>query len=220
MIVGRKQHPDLIMCATVGLTEIYFPQLEGSIRVLAAPSLEALQRKAEKAEQRGVPYEALAYGLETSKSTPEEEWQDLIGSTEKARALADKYGKLLMMAPGFRLMSGNWEQYPPMAALADIWVLQTQRLQKQPPGSDYRREVERVVNQIRAGNPDVLIWAQITLLPDREPNAEEWLAYHHSIADLLEGRTYVGVYTWDTADRDQLVATIEAILDAICGDEQ
>lgn len=220
MIVGRKQHPDLIMCATVGLAEIYFPQLEGSIRVLGAPSLEALQRKAEKAKQRGVPYEALGYGLETSKSTPEGEWQDLIGSTEKARALADKYGKLLMMAPGFRLMSQNWEQYPPMAALADIWILQTQRLQKQPPGSDYRREVERVVNQIRAGNPDILIWAQITLPPDREPNAEEWLAYHHSIADLLEGRTYVGAYTWDTEDRDQLVATIEAIFDAVCGNEQ
>jgi hypothetical protein len=210
----------LVMCATVGLAEIHFPQLEGGIRVLGAPSLEALQRKAEAAEQRGVPYEALAYGLETSKSTPEEEWLDLIESTETARAIADQHGKLLLMAPGFRLMSQNWEKYGPMAALADIWVLQTQRLQKMAPGSAYRQEVERVVTQIRAGNPDILIWAQITLPPDRPPSAEEWLAYHDSIADLLDRRTYVGVYTWDRADSEQLVATIEAILAAACGDER
>jgi hypothetical protein len=104
--------------------------------------------------------------------------------------------------------------------LADIWVLQTQRLQKDFSGSAYRQEVERIVNQIRAGNPNILIWAQITLPPDREPSVEEWLAYHHSIVDLLDGRTYIGVYTWDEADRDQLVATIDAIFDAVCDAEQ
>jgi hypothetical protein len=197
------------------MAETYFPQLEGRIRALGAPSLEGLRQRAEEAERRGVRYEALSYGLETSRTTPEEEWQDLIGSTEKARAIADEYGKLLVMGPGFRLMSENWDKYPEMAALADLWVLQTQRLQVNPPGSEYRQDVQRVVDQIRAGNPNISIWAQITLPPDREPDAEEWLAYHSSIADLVEG-TYVGVYTWGSEDPALLVKTIEAIFAAFC----
>jgi len=204
------------MCATVGLAEIHFPQLGESIRVLGAPSLDTLQRKAENAEQRAIPYEALAYGLEASRSTPEEEWQDLVGSTQKARAIADEHNKLLLMAPGFHLMSENWDAYPAMAALADIWILQTQRLQVNPPGPAYRQEVERVVSQIRSGNPDIVIWAQITLPPDRDPDAEEWIAYQHSIADLVEG-AYVGVYTWNSEEPALLVDTIEAIFAALCG---
>jgi hypothetical protein len=216
IVVQYGDHLGLVMSATVGLAEIHFAEIEGAIRVLGAPSLEALARKADQAQRRGVPYEALAYGLERNKSTPEQEWQDLVGSTEKARAVADKYGKLLLMGPGFRLMSENEDKYPAMAALADIWVLQTQRLQTMPAGPAYRKEVEQVVEQIRAGNPDIMIWAQITMLPDREPSAEEWLAYHRSIEDLVGGRTYVGAYAWEAGERDPVVAALEAIFAAVC----
>ncbi|MGD8791941.1 MAG: hypothetical protein PVF47_05260, partial [Anaerolineae bacterium] len=160
IVVRHDRLGGLVQAATVGMAETYFPQLEGRIRALGAPSLEGLRQRAEEAERRGVRYEALSYGLETSRTTPEEEWQDLIGSTEKARAIADEYGKLLVMGPGFRLMSENWDKYPEMAALADLWVLQTQRLQVNPPGSEYRQDVQRVVDQIRAGNPNISIWAQ------------------------------------------------------------
>jgi hypothetical protein len=207
------------MASSSQLAEVHFPQLEGWTRVLGAPSLAGLQQKAERAEQAGVPYEALGYGLETSKTTPVEEWGDLVGSTQDARALVDHYGKLLAMGPGFRLMSRNRDKYAPMAAFADVWVLQSQRLQVNPPGSTYRQEVEKVATQIRSGNPDVSIWAQITLPPDREPNADEWLAYRQSIVDLVDG-TYIGVYTWESADPDQLVATIEAIFATVCGNEE
>jgi len=215
IVVSCSHLGGLVQASTVGMAEAYFPRLGGWIRALGAPSLEGLRQKAEEAERRGVRYEALSYGLETSRTTPEEEWQDLIGSTEEARAIADEFGKLLVMGPGFRLMSQNWHMYPAMAALADIWVLQTQRLQVNPPGSEYRQEVQRIVNQIRTGNPDIWIWAQITLPPDREPDADEWLAYHNSIADLVEG-TYLGVYTWSSEDPDLLVATIESIFAAFC----
>jgi hypothetical protein len=208
-----KDKGGYVMCASVGLAETYFPVLEGWIRVLGAPSLETLRQKAEQAKQRGVPYEALAYGLETSRSTPREEWQDLVGSTEEARAIADEYGKLLVMGPGFRLMSENPEQYPEMAALADMWMLQTQRLQVDAPGAAYRANVQRVVEQIRAGNPTIAIWAQITLPPDREPSSEEWLAYRQSIVEVVDG-TYIGVYIWDQVEEGRLVATIDEILES------
>ncbi len=203
------------MSANSTLSELYFPQLTGWIRVLGAPSLEELENKAARAEQSGMPYEVLGYGLETGRSTPDEEWQDLLGSTQKARAIADKYGKLLALGPGFRLMSRNEDKYPSMAALADIWIFQTQRLQVNPPGAIYRQEVERVVNKVKSGNPTIVIWAQITLPPDRDPNSEEWLTYRDSIVDLVNG-TYIGVYTWHSAEQDQLIDTMEAIFDSAC----
>ncbi len=219
ILVDYKDHPGLVMSSSFRVAEVYFPQLEGWIRVLGAPSLADLQQKAERAEQTGVYYEALGYGLETIKSTPDEEWQDLIGSTQRARDIAGQYDKLLVMGPGFRLMSQNEDKYPSMAALADVWMLQTQRLQINPPGPIYRQEVERIISLIKSANPHISIWAQIILPPDREPNAEEWLAYRQSITDLVDG-TYIGVYIWDSADPDQLVATIEAIFATVCDNEE
>jgi hypothetical protein len=218
-INAYKDRLGFVMCASVGLAEIHFPALEGWTRALGAPSLEALRQKAEEAKKRGVPYEALSYGLETSRSTPENEWRNLVRSTQEARAIADEYGKLLVMGPGYRLMAQNWDLYPPMAALADMWVIQTQRLQVDPPGTAYREGVRRVADQIRAGNANMTIWAQITLPPDRQPNAQEWLAYRQSIMDLVDG-TYIGVYTWQSFDTQVLIATIDEILAAMEEREQ
>jgi hypothetical protein len=116
-------------------------------------------------------------------------------------------------------MSQNRDLYPAMAALADVWVLQTQRLQVARPGAAYREAVKQEIDEIRAGNANIEIWAQITLPPDREPSADEWLAYRQSISDLVDG-TYLGVYTWRTADPERLVATIERILAATNAGEQ
>jgi hypothetical protein len=220
LISGPESSLGLVTCATIGLAELKFPQLDGPIRVLGAPSLAELARKAERAGQLQIPYEALAYGLETGQGTPDQEWQDLVGSTRKARAIADQYGKLLVMGPGYRLMSQNGEVYPAMASLADIWVLQTQQLQKRPPGPEYRSAVEQVLSQIRSGNPDILVWVQITLPPDRVPSAQEWLRYHDLIADLVDGRTYLGVYTWDKVDTEQLLDTMRVVYETACGGGQ
>jgi hypothetical protein len=201
------------------MAEIYFPELNDTIRILGAPSLETIQNKAEKAELNGTPYDALAFGLETSITTPKEEWQNLVESTQNARDLADRFEKLMVMAPGLRLMYQNEDKYPPMSALSDVWILQTQRIQKFPPGPEYREEVKRIVSQIRESNPDILIVAQITLPPDRDPDADEWLSYRQSIVDLVDA-TYIGVYTWETEDTDKLVGTLEAILASTCRDGQ
>jgi hypothetical protein len=204
-----------MMTANVSLAEQYFEQFDGSIRVIAAPSLEEINNKGMRASENNVPYEALGYGLETSKSTPSEEWHDLVGATKSAKDLAQEFGKLLVMGPGFKLLSNNEDQYGPMGALTDIWMFQTQQLQKEPPGIEYRLEVERIIQLIRSENPHIEIWAQITLPPDRDPDAEEWLAYRQYIADLVDG-SYIGVYTWDDANQDQLVDTIKQIIENAC----
>lgn len=218
ILIAYQERPGFVMTATGAMAEEYYPNLDGWIRSLGAPSLEALEQKARRAEENGIPYEALSYGLETSQSTPEAEWQDLVGSTRAAKSIADQYGKLLVMGPGFRLMSENEDKYPAMSALADIWMLQTQRLQVNPPGQDYRDEVKRLVDLIRSGNPEIEIWAQITLPPDREPDSLEWLAYRETIVDLVQG-TYIGIYTWNSEEDDRLVLTAEDIFSQVCGNE-
>jgi hypothetical protein len=212
-----KKYGGLIITSSSEVAETYFPELGGLIRSLGGPSLEALQTKAERARNNALPYEVLAYGLETGKSTPDEEWNNLIESTSKAADIANEYNKLLAMGPGFRLMSENEDKYAPMAAMADIWILQTQQLQRYPPGPSYRDEVQRIVNLIHSGNPNIQIWGQITFPPDQNPDIEEWLAYHQLISGQVVDGTYIGVFTWDTVPHDILIAAIESIFTTVCG---
>lgn len=215
ILLAYKDYPGFVMSANMLLADTYYPQLSGWIRTLGAPSLEELENKARRAEEENVDYEALSYGLETSITTPQDEWENLISSTGQAREIADSFEKLLVMGPGFRLMSQNEDSYPGMAEQTQIWMIQTQRLQINPPGDDYRREVERIINLIKQGNPKTQIWAQITFLPDRSPDAEEWLAYRDSIRDLVDG-TFIGVYTWDSEDPEVLKENINLIFEEAC----
>ncbi len=219
LLLTYREHPGLVMSANPTLAEEVFPEFEGWIRVMGAPSIEMLEQRALRAEETGMVYEGLGYGLETSETTPEEEWQDLVGATANARTVVDQYGKLLVMAPGLRLMSQNEDAYAPMAEKTDIWIFQTQRLQRQPPGPAYREDVARIVNEIRAAHPDIVIWAQITMPPDRAPDAEEWVAYHDAISDLVDG-TYIGVYIWDRVPENEILAAMETIFETICESEQ
>lgn len=201
-----------VMVSSAGPAKEFFGQLEGGLRVLVAPSLAQLELLAERADQSGVPYDALGYGLEQGRHTTADELADLVGATQQAADLADKYGKRLVVGPGFKLMSEHWSDYSPMAANADVWILQSQRLQVHPPGPTYREEVEKVVNEIRAGNPDIEIWVQISVTPGPTTlSVEEWLAYRDSIIDLVEG-----VYVFDARDPNR-PETLEAIFDAVCG---
>jgi hypothetical protein len=212
ILLKYKDSPALVMTSSVALAATNFPKLEGWIRSIGSSSLQDLQQKAEQAYQENIPYEAISYGLESGQGTPEEEWSDLVGSTQKASNIASQFGKLLIMAPGFRLMSKNEDEYTQMAALTDIWVIQTQQLQLSPPGDVYKQGVQRVVELVRSGNPDIKIWAQITLPPNQEPDPNSWLAYRASIMNLVNG-TYLGVYTWGKTDTDTLINAMDAIYD-------
>lgn len=201
-----------VMVSSVQAAAEYYPQLRGALRVLVAPSLEQLQKLAERADQAGIPYEALGYGLEAGRHTTVEEQTNPVWATQEAAALAQEYGKQLVMGPGFQLMLDHWDEYPKMAAYADVWILQSQRLQVDPPGPEYRTEVENVINQILAGNPDIQIWVQISVTPGPTVlSVDEWLAYRGSIADLVDG-----VFVFDVRDPSR-PATMEAIFAAVCG---
>jgi hypothetical protein len=203
-----------VMASNVGPAQEYYPQLEGALRVLVAPSFEKLADLAQSAEENSVPYDALGYGLERGRHTTAEELADLPASTQLGAELATQYGKTLVMGPGFGLMSEHESDYPKMSAFADVWILQSQRLQIHPPGETYRQEVKRVIDLIRAGNPDIEIWVSISVTPGPTVlSADEWLAYYNSIVDLPDG-----IFVYDGRDPNR-PETARAIYAAICGQD-
>jgi hypothetical protein len=202
----------LYVTGSLSLAQAYFGELETGTRVLVGPSLARLRELAEQASESGLPYEALAYSLEASRNTPIEEQADVLGATQQAASLAHEHGKLLVMGPGWGLMEQNWAQYPTMASYADLWIIQTQRLQSNPADPAYREEVERVVGQLRAGNADLSVWAQISVTPGgRVLSPDEVLAYRRAIVDLVDG---VYVYEGGDPNRSETLKTIFAV---VCG---
>jgi hypothetical protein len=202
----------LYVTGSLGFAREYFGQLETGMRVLIGPSLARLRELAEQAAECGLPYDALAYSLEASRNTPIEEQADVLGATQQAASLAHEHGKLLVMGPGWGLMEQNWAQYPTMASHADLWIIQTQRLQSNPADAAYREEVARVIDQLRAGNPDLHIWAQVSVTPGgRLLSAEEVLAYRRAIVDLVDG---VYIYEGGDPNRSETLQTIFAV---VCG---
>jgi hypothetical protein len=205
----------LYVTGSLGLAEEYFGQLETGLRVLVGPSLARLRELADQASASGVPYDALAYSLEAGRHTPMDEQMDVVGATRQASSLAHAHGKLLLMGPGLGLMEENWAQYPTMASYADLWTIQTQRLQSNPAGPKYREEVEKIISQLRMGNADLRIWAQISVTPGgQELSTAEVLAYREAISDLVDG---VYIYSGGDPNRPE---TLEAIFAAVCGSDR
>jgi hypothetical protein len=175
LLIEFKEYPGLVMTANFSLAESIFPELDGWIRTIGGPSLEILEDRSTRAADEGLEYEGLSYGLETSITTPDSEWQDVEKSTQSARVISDRAGKLLVLGPGLRLMSWNESKYPNMAAFTDVWMIQTQRLQELGPGEEYRQAVKEIIESIHEGNPEIQIWAQITFPPDQAPDPDLWL---------------------------------------------
>ncbi len=205
----------MYVTGSLGLAEEYFGQIETGLRVLVGPSLTRLHELAEEASESAVPYDVLAYSLEAGRHTPAAEQLDVVRATQQASVLAHENGKLLLMGPGWGLMEENRVEYAAMASYADLWIIQTQRLQSNPPGPVYREEVEDVITQLRRGNTNLRVWAQISATPGgRALSTEELLAYREAIVDLVDG---VYVYVGGDPNRSE---TLEAIFATVCGGER
>jgi hypothetical protein len=204
----------MVVAKDVSLAAKYFPQIQGGYRILVGPSLDSLQQLATQAQQVDLPYEALGYDIENWQQTPAQEKNDPIAATQKAAELAHKYGKLLQMAPP-GVAKGQEVLYPKIAAYADLWMIQSQRLQiDNPPGEVYQKWVQDTVNLIRSGNPKIIIWVQISLTPGQRTkilSADDFLAYRQTIVNLVEG-----VFIFDRLDPGH-PRTTQIIFADICG---
>lgn len=137
----------------------------------------------------------IVYNPEGQPGTPTGELMELVKSSRKAKAMAAAYGAPLVVGPGLREMQRREHLYPELAKTCDIWMIQSQRLQldevehKPVPVSLYRENVKRIVDRLRAGNPDIQIFVQLVTTAERGRvtlRAAQIAAYARSVEDMVD----------------------------------
>jgi hypothetical protein len=184
-------HPEMLYTWLPDMGLRYFRRWPWWYSMVAVNRLEAL-----KAQARGaVSFDAVAYNFETRRSSDQES-DNPIDAARVAAHVAHFYHREFLMIPGMRMMLAHPEYYGPMAAVADRWVIQTQGFQRwNVPGAEYAAVVREHMALVRAGNPDIPIWLQISVTPHhRLIDAATWMAYANSVPEAD------GYAIWDGND--------------------
>jgi hypothetical protein len=191
----------------------YALELEPPARVMGIEgSVEGVARSIALLEEAGIAPSRvyIAYNPEprppgAPQWTPPDEVNDLAGSLRKVRALLQDYPAELIMGPGLSQMFGQEHLYPELARLADIWMIQSQRLQvdaatgRKVTPAEYRAQVSRIVGMLRQGNPRIRVFIQIiplTRVVTTPYTAEELAELVFAVEDLVES---VKIYGGDTS---------------------
>lgn len=166
-----------------------FPGIRETIEML---------RQADVASERVI----IAYNPERQPGTPRQELDDLVASARRAKDMARAYGAPLLIGPGLREMQQREHLYAELAKHCDIWLIQAQRLQLDPvtraPVSvdRFRAEVKRIIDRLRAGNPNIRIVVQLVTTARRGTSvltADEIAGFAKSVEGLVEAvRIYGG----------------------------
>lgn len=144
----------------------------------------------------------IGYNPERAPGTTAQELDDLLESVQRARDMAHAYGSPLLVGPGLREMQQREELYPDLARHCEIWLIQSQRLQMEPATrqvatpAEYRAGIERIVDLLRRGNPEIRVFVQVLASGRRDETlftAEQVVAYARAIEDLVQAvRIYGG----------------------------
>jgi hypothetical protein len=98
----------------------------------------------------------IGYNLEHNPANPADEQADPVASVRRMRALADEYNLTLAFGPDHDFALSHGVEIAPYV---DIFVLQVQRVQAQPPTVyDF---VLPFIPQLREANPDLQITVQV-----------------------------------------------------------
>ena len=120
----------------------------------------------------------LGYNLENGQTTPPEELADPIGSIKAMRTLADENDLGLAFGPDHDFALSHGVE---MAPYVDIFVLQIQRQQTNPPIVE--EFVLPIVPKLRAANPDLEISVQVRT----EGDVQELVDLLDSLKEYLDG---------------------------------
>jgi hypothetical protein len=182
-------------------------------------SLQQMRETISTLKESGIQCAYLAYNPEQNQRIPRAELEDFVGSVKKAKALAVAYGAPLVVGPGMRFMMSREGDYAQAAPNADVWLIQSQCFQidrdtsKRATPEEYRRNVQRIVNLIRQGNPKTKIWAQIIICPGARAgndfSAEEIVRLARAIEDIVDA---VRIYTAGAAKGTETLKEVIRLL--------
>ncbi len=137
----------------------------------------------------------IGYNPERSPGTPGVELDNFIDSVRQAKKMSQSFGSPLLVGPGLREMQGKEDLYPELAKNCDIWLIQSQRLQldlvtrKPVKPEEYREKVRRIVDILRAGNPNIKVFVQLVTTAERgtvKLTAEQLTGFIRSIEDIVD----------------------------------
>lgn len=183
-VFTRVRPPVRVVCLSLALERHEarpFPGVQETIETLRAATIDPSRV-------------IIGYNPERSPGTTAQEMDDLLGSVQRAREMADEFGSPLLVGPGLREMQQREELYPDLAALCDIWLIQSQRLQMDPATREprtpeqYREGVERIVNLLRGGNPEIKVFVQLIAGGSGKADRftpEQFVAYVRAVEDLV-----------------------------------
>lgn len=120
----------------------------------------------------------IGYNLEHGQANRPDEINDPIGSVQKARQLADRYGKRLAFGPDHQFAVNNGVA---MAPYVDLFVLQVQRVQTEP--QTVRDFVLPLARSLRKANPKIEISVQVRT----EGDVTALVSMLNSMKDELDG---------------------------------
>ena len=207
LALQQKYRLGITSASTIGTAVAHFPTLTNRIRAVNAQSLAELETMAIGIIE--IPCEALSYNLESG--SPAGEVADPPAAVLEARAIADAYGRDLMLAMGGQLADTWYADWATMAASCDYWMIQAQRQQVDPPGMTFRGEVEWRVNELRSYGP--LVCAQLSVTPGpSELTAAEVLNYIRWLSRLR----IRAISIYDGLDPNKPL-TLTAVLNRIYG---
>jgi len=191
-VFDKVQPPVRVLCLSLALERHEarpFPGVQETIETLRNASVDPARV-------------IIGYNPERSPGTPEPEMDNLLESVQRAREMAEAYGSPLLVGPGLRDMQQREQLYPDLAKCCDIWLIQSQRLQMDPATreprtpEEYRAGVQRIVNLLREGNPEIKVFVQLIASGSGAADrftAEQFVAYVRAIEDLVDAvRIYGG----------------------------
>jgi len=191
-VFEQVQPPVRVVCLSLALQRHEarpFPGVKETIEALRAASIDPARV-------------IIGYNPERAPGTTAEEMDNLLQSVQTARDMARDFGSPLLVGPGLREMQQREELYPDLAALSDIWLIQSQRLQMDPATreprtpEEYRAGIERIVQRLHEGNPEIKVFVQLIAGGSGGADrftAEEFVAYVREVEDLVHAvRIYGG----------------------------
>lgn len=155
------------------------PESARSIIVTTIVDLEAQINK--------VPYKAgwLVYDIEEWDLTSDWEIQNPVEATKQAKDIADKYGMKLAVVP---TMTITRKSGTAMAPYAVVFKVQSKAIQANSTPSEFGATLNPIYDQIRAANPQIKVYADISPNPKGEKmTPQQLLEYWNAVKAHADG---------------------------------
>lgn len=161
------------------------PKLPKENRMLIVASMEGAEQKIEELKRSGIEISYLGYDLEGWSKTSEDEKQDPIEAVKKASQVAHSKGLKLVIGPSRYF---NEKYGKELAKHTDVYMPQAKAYEARYGVSEYAKVVGTLLTDIKASNPEVELWLDISSKPKQTSKTpEEMYEYYKSVEKHIDG---------------------------------